>query len=94
MPFIYVETLPDDLPEGFESVNAYTEEQYNQIASERDTLQSAFDKASNDILDLQNELKSEKSKFAKAFLDSTVKKTGKENKDSARKPTTVDSIWG
>jgi 3-phosphoshikimate 1-carboxyvinyltransferase len=44
--------------------------------------------------DLQNELKSEKSKFAKAFLDSTVKKTGKENKDSARKPATVNSIWG
>lgn len=95
MPYIYFDELPQDfdLPDGFTPVTAYSEDDYNSVVSERDNLQSAFDKATNDILSLQDNLKAEKAKFAKAFLNSSSSKTD-EPKKSMRKVSTVDNIWG
>lgn len=95
VPFIFVENLPDDLPDGFETVNAYSEDDYNNVINERDTLQQAFDTATETINSLQEDIKKEKAKFAKAFLDTATKK---KNNDqvlvNSRKPKTVDNIWG
>ena len=87
MPYVWYDTVPD----GMEESQVYSSDDYDSVVAERDSIQAAFDAASNENIELKESLKAEKSKFAKAFLDKSASKKAK--KPTGRKPVTADNLF-
>lgn len=98
MPYVYY----DELPEGMEEAEAYSPDDYNAIAMERDTAIGQVDALNAEIASLtgerdslMGELDDAKRKFADSFLSSPMRAKREQAREmrEEERPSTFASLF-